>query len=78
MSCYRDFARIEKREMVEMCEVPTDLVRRIVNATPNNPFTAALLQANYFYDFKKAADTYINTGNLQISKCSWLKVKRSV
>ncbi|KAL4152779.1 hypothetical protein QTP88_000612 [Uroleucon formosanum] len=76
LSCDRDFAQIEKRKRVEKCEVPMDLVKLIVHATPNNPFIVTLLEPNNFYDFKKAADMYLNTGKLQISKCSWLKITK--
>jgi len=76
LSCDRDFTQIEKHKKFEKCEVPMDLLNLIVNTTSNNPFTATLLQPNYFYDFKNAADMYINTGYLQISKCYWLKIKK--
>lgn len=76
LSCDRDFAQIEKRKRVEKCEVPKDLVKLIVTATPNNPFTATLLQPEHFYNFKKAADMCINTNKLQISKCSWIKITK--
>ncbi|KAE9536991.1 hypothetical protein AGLY_006798 [Aphis glycines] len=76
LSCDRDFAQIEKRKRVEKCEVPIDLVKLIVHATPNNSFIVTLLEPNNFYDFKKAADMYLNTGKLQISKCSWLKITK--
>ncbi|KAL4096904.1 hypothetical protein QTP88_021779 [Uroleucon formosanum] len=76
LSCDIDFAQIEKRKRVEKCEVPMDLVKLIVHATPNNPFIVTLLEPNNFYDFKKAADMYLNTGKLQISKCSWLKITK--
>lgn len=76
LSCDRDFAQIEKCKRVEKCKVPVDLVKFIVDETPNNPFTAALPQLNHFYDFKKAADMYINTKNLKISKYSWLKIEK--
>jgi len=76
LSCDRDFAQIEKRKRVEKCEVPIDLVKLIVHATPNNPFIVTLLEPNNFYDFKKAADMYLNTGKLQISKCFWLKITK--
>jgi len=76
LSCDRDFAQIEKRKRVEKCEVPMDLVKLIVHATSNNPFIVTLLEPNNFYDFKKAADMYLNTGKLQISKLSWLKITK--
>jgi len=53
-----------------------NLLKLIVNTTSNNPFTAVLLQLNCIYDSKKAENMYINTGNLQISKNSWLKMKK--
>jgi hypothetical protein len=53
-----------------------DLVRLMVHATPNNPFIVTLLKPNNFYDFKKAADMYLKTEKLQISKCSWLKITK--
>jgi hypothetical protein len=53
-----------------------DLVKLMVHATPNNRFIVTLLKPNNFYDFKKAANMYLNTGKLQISKCSWLKITK--
>lgn len=77
LSCDRDFAQIEKRKRVEKCEVPTDLVKLMENATPNNPFVVTILQPEDFFDFKQAADSYINTTKLNISKCSWIKVEKA-
>jgi hypothetical protein len=53
LSCDRDFTQIGKCKMDKKCEVLMNLVKLIVNATPNNPFTTTLLQHNHFYDLKK-------------------------
>ena len=47
------------------------------NATPNNPFVVTILQPEDFFDFKQAADSYINTTKLHISKCSWIRVEKA-
>jgi len=77
LPCDRDFAQIEKRKRVEKCQVPTDLIKLMVNATPNNPFIVTMLQPDDFIDFKQAADLYINTTKLNISKCSWIKIEKN-
>lgn len=77
LSCDRDFAQIEKRKRVEKCQVPKDLVKLMENATPNNPFVVTILQPEDFFDFKQAADSYINTTKLHISKCSWIRVEKA-
>lgn len=77
LPCDRDFAQIEKRKRVEKCEVPKDLVKLMENATPNNPFVVTTLQPEDFFDFKQAADSYINTTKLNISKCNWIKVEKA-
>ncbi|XP_030751408.1 uncharacterized protein LOC115878937 [Sitophilus oryzae] len=74
LSCDRDFAHIEKRKRVEKCEVPFDLVRLIATATPNNPFTVTLMQAEDFFDFKAAADLTLNTTRTKISTAKWIQV----
>jgi len=56
--------------MIKKCQVPKDLVKLIGIATPNNYFTVTLLQPHDFIDFKQAADSYISTIKLNISKCS--------
>jgi len=76
LPCDRDFAQIERRKRVEKCQVPKDLIKLMVNATPNNPFTVTMLQPDDFIDFKQAADSYINTTKLNISKCSWIKIEK--
>lgn len=76
LSCDRDFAQIEKRKRLDKCEVPMDLVRLMVSATPKNPFMVTLMQPDDFYDFKKAAETCLTTTNLQISKAKWIVIKK--
>jgi hypothetical protein len=75
--CDRDFAQIEKRKMVEYCQVPKDLIKLMVNATPNNPFIITMLQIDDLIIFKQAADLYINKTKLKISKCSWIKIEKT-
>jgi len=57
----KQFGIVNKLKRVEKCEVLTDVGKP---------------QSNHFYDFKKTAHMHIDTGNLQISKCSRLKVKK--
>jgi len=47
----------------------------MVNATPKNAFTVTMLQPDDFIAFKQAANSYINTTKLNISKCSWIKIE---
>lgn len=77
LPCNRDFAQIEKRKKVENCQVPKDLINFMVNASPNNPFIVTMLQPDDLIDFKQAADLYINTTKLNISKCSWIKIEKN-
>ena len=77
LPCDRDFAQIEKCKKVENCQVPKDLIKLMVNATPNNPFIVTMLQPDDLIDFKQAADLYINTTKLNISKCSWIKIEKN-
>lgn len=49
----------------------------MVNATPNNPFIVTMLQPDDLIDFKQAADLYINTTKLNISKYSWIKIEKN-
>lgn len=78
LSCDRDFAQIEKRKRLEKCEIPMDLVRLMVSATPKNPFMVTLMQTEDFYDFKKAAEISLITKDLQISKLKWIIVKKDL
>lgn len=39
-----------------------------------NPFKVNMLSEVDFFDFKKAADTFINTTKLKISEISWIRV----
>lgn len=76
LSCDRDFAQIEKKKRVEKCEVPLDLVRMIVTATPKNPFIVSVMQPEDFFDFKAAAEKNLVTTQLQISKVQWINVTK--
>jgi len=53
-----------------------DLVKMMVNVTPNNPFVVSMLQPEDFIDFKKAAVSFVITTKLNISKCSWIKIEK--
>lgn len=50
LSCDKDFAQIKKRKRVEKCLV--DLVKMMVNATPNDPLVVTTFQPESFIDFK--------------------------
>lgn len=76
LSCDRDFAQIEKRRRREKCQVPMDLVRLMVTATPKNPFTVALMQKEDFFDFKSAAEATVQTTSLKISKAHWVRISK--
>jgi hypothetical protein len=72
-----DFAEIKKRQRVDKCQVPKDLIKLMVDATPNNSFIVIMLQPDDLTDFKQAVDSFINTTNLNISKCSSIKIEKN-
>uniref|UniRef100_A0A1B6KHW1 DUF7869 domain-containing protein n=1 Tax=Graphocephala atropunctata TaxID=36148 RepID=A0A1B6KHW1_9HEMI len=73
LNCDRDFAAIEKRKRVTKCIVPEDLKSMIENVKLSNPFIVNILSEADFFDFKKAADSFINTAKVNISKMSWIR-----
>lgn len=70
LPCDRDLAQINKRKRVKNCQVSKDLINLMVVVTPNNPTMITMLKPDNLIDFKQAADLYINTTKLNISKCS--------
>lgn len=72
MQCDRDFALIEKKKRVEKCEVPKDLVSMIIQSNHKHPFLVTLMQDDDFFDFKHAANLFLDTKKIQISKVQWI------
>lgn len=74
MSCDRNFGHIEKRKRLEKCQVPHDLVSMILTASHKRHSMVTVMQPEDFYNFKLAADHFIDTKKLQISKAQWIRV----
>lgn len=78
LPCDRDLAQINKRKRVKNCQVSKDLINLMVVVTPNNPTMITMLKPDNLIDFKQAADLYINTTKLNISKCSQIKIEKKI
>lgn len=74
MACDRDFALIEKRKRVMKAMVPNDLHDVITSAKYDPPFEVIDMSVNGFWDIKEAADTFLNTKALNISKAVLIKI----
>ena len=74
MSCDRNFGHIGKRKRLEKCQVPHDLVNMILTASHKRHSMVTVMQPEDFYNFKLAADHFIDTKKLQISKAQWIRV----
>lgn len=74
LNCDRDFAAIEKRKRVTKCNVPEDLKLMKENVKLTQPFKVNMMKETDFFDFKNAADNFINTTKVNISKISWIKI----
>ncbi|KAJ8926761.1 hypothetical protein NQ314_020879 [Rhamnusium bicolor] len=70
----RDFALIEKRKRVMKAIIPNDLHKVITSAKYDPPFEVVDMSVNGFWDIKEAADKFLNTKNLNISKAVRIKV----
>lgn len=77
MPCDRDFALIEKRKRVTKANVPSDLHAIVKCARYTPPFNVIDMTNFGFWDLKQAADQYINTTKLNISKAAILKIEAS-
>lgn len=77
LSCDRDFALIEKKKRKAKCEVSLDLVKIMVAARENNPFTVTVMEPINFFDFSKACKATLNTKKVEISKAQWICVTKS-
>lgn len=74
MCCDRDFALIEKRKRVMKAIIPNDLHEVITSAKYDPPFQVINMSVNGFWNIQEAADTYLNTKKLNISKAIRIKV----
>lgn len=77
MSCDRDFALIEKRKRVMKAIVPNDLNdlhKVITSAKYDPPFEVIDMSVHGFWNIKDAADRFLNTKALNISKATRIKV----
>lgn len=75
MPCDRDFALIEKRKKVTRAYVPSDLHAVVTGARYTPPFKVVDMTACGFWDLKLAADEYINTTKLNISKATVITIE---
>lgn len=46
----------------------------IENVKLTHPFKVNMIKEGDFFDFKRAADTFINTTKVNISKMAWIKI----
>lgn len=76
LSCDRDFAVIEQRKRKTKAFVPSDLHKIVESARINNPFVVVPMSEEVFFDFHSAADKFIDTRKLQISKVKYIRVRR--
>lgn len=77
MPCDRDFALIEKRKKVSTAFIPSDLHTVVKSARYSPPFDIIDMVASGFWDMKRAADEYINTTKLNISKASVITIDQA-
>ncbi|KAK5648470.1 hypothetical protein RI129_003362 [Pyrocoelia pectoralis] len=75
MPCDRDFALIEQRKKVTKAHVPSDLHAIVRSARYTPPFQVIDMIPNGFWDLKRAADEYINTTKLNISKATVITIE---
>ena len=75
MPCDRDFALVEKRKKVTKAYVPSDLHAIVKSARYTPPFTIVDMTSCGVWDLKRAADEYINTTKLNISKAAVIKIE---
>lgn len=74
MPCDRDFGVIEKRRKVCRAMVPEELMEVVRLARRKKPFQVIEMKSDDFLDLAAAADQFLNTAKLQISKVSWIRV----
>lgn len=74
LPCDRDFAIIEKRKRVCSAYVPEDLHKVVKSACHTNKFNVVDMTEQPFLDFQTAADSLINTKELNISKLAAIRV----
>lgn len=77
LACDRDFALIEKRKRVTKAYLPSDLEEMIKTTRHDNPFNVVTMCNEDFLDLKTAADKFLNTTKLNISKASWIKITKN-
>lgn len=75
MPCDRDFALVEKRKKVSKAFVPSDLHEIVKSARYAPPFNVVDMTPCGFWDLKRAADEYINTTKLNISKATVITIE---
>lgn len=75
--CDRDFALIEKRKRVMKAFVPADLHEVVASARYNPPFKIVDMTQHGFWDLKSAAERFLNTTKLKISRAVALRVESS-
>lgn len=68
LSCDRDFIVIEQRKRKTKAFVPSDLHKIVESARINNQSVVVPMSEEVFFDFHSAADKFIDTRKLQISK----------
>lgn len=73
LPCDRDFALIEKRKRVCKAFVPEELHPIIESSTHTNKFKVIDMLENRFLNIQAAADSLINTKNLNVSKVSCMR-----
>lgn len=76
MPCDRDFALIEKRKRVVNAIVPNDLILIIESAKYTPPFEVINMTNIGFWDIKKAANAFLNTTQLKISKAVAIRIDK--
>ncbi len=76
MPCDADFGQIEKRKKVTKCMVPSEVKEMIEQARLSSPFRIMEMKKNDFRDFRFAAEKYLNTTKLQISRLSQIRVTK--
>lgn len=74
LDCDRDFAHIEKRKRISKCYVPDDLKSMIEHTREKNPFVVNVMDEDNFFNFKEAANQFLVTTKLNISKAQWIRV----